>query len=680
MPDATLDTRFTLAITDFEHDLQVLSFVGNESISQTYAFDVELVSDRPNLDLENLLHKQAFLAFNDHGNGIHGQIHSVAHGESGHRLTHYSLTLVPRLAYLKHRINQRIFQQLTVAQIIATVLEDHGLNREFHEFRLTSVYPPREYCVQYQESDLHFIQRLCEEEGLHYHFSHSREKHLLVFADHQSMFPRIEGVTPYRRDNGLVAEGPVIKRFKRQLNTRPSRTTRREYDFKKASILLESNCRSAPGQVQPDLEDYAYLGRVDLVERDKVRSQRSLERHRVDHDRAKGKSDQPSLVSGHLLQMSEHPIREWNDLWLLTKVRHEGRQPAVLEENFSHDAIDRQDGFVQGYRNRFVAIPWDVFYRPPLVHEKPRMLGSQTAKVTGPEGEEIHCDRYGRVKVQFHWDREGRHNDQSSCWLRVASGFAGNAHGSVSLPRVGMEVLVSFLEGDPDQPLISGCLINSINPPPYALPEHKTRSVFRSRSTPNSTGFNEVHLEDRVGRELIYLRAQRDMEQKIENDSRLEVGNERRETIKGNSFTLLEAQEHRTVLGDHMVHVASNSHTRVDQNLVIEADQVCIKASKFLILEAAAGVSIRGGDQHLVIGHGGIFGSSELQLGGAPVPGSAISAPAMVQALSAPAELRPVLALSQRALMTHSKMLGADFCPVCEACRAGICLPQGDLA
>lgn len=680
MLNAPLDTRFTLTIIDFEHDLQVLSFVGNESISQTYTFDVELVSDRPNLDLENLLHKQAFLAFNDRGNGIHGQIHCVSRGDSDQRLTRYSLTLVPRLAYLKHRINQRIFQQLTVAQIIAKVLEDHGLNREFHEFHLTSTYPPRKYCVQYQESDLHFIQRLCEEEGLHYHFSHSREKHLLVFADHQTMFPRLEGVTPYRRDNGLVAEGPVIKRFKRQLNTRPSRTTRRDYDFKRASRLLESDCRSAPGQVQPDLEDYAYLGGFDLGERINVPSQRSLERHRADHDRAKGKSDQPTLVSGHILQMSEHPTREWNDFWLLTKVRHEGRQPAVLEENYSHDATDRKDGFVQGYRNRFIAIPWDVFYRPPLVHEKPRMLGSQTATVTGPEGEEIYCDQYGRVKVQFHWDREGQHNDKSSCWLRVASGLAGNAHGSVSLPRVGMEVLVSFLEGDPDQPLISGCLINSINPPPYALPEHKSRSVFRSRSTPNSTGFNELHLEDRVGRELIYLRAQRDMEQKIENDSRLEVGNERRETIKGNSFTVLEADENRTVLGNHKVHVASNSHTRVDQNLVIEADQVCIKVSKFLILEAAAGVSIQGGDQHLVIGHGGIFSSSELQLGGAPVPGSSLSAPVMVEALSAPAELRPVLAPTQRELMTQSKILGSDFCPVCEACRTGICLPQGGMA
>ncbi|MNU72426.1 Phage-related baseplate assembly protein [compost metagenome] len=677
------DTRFTLTITDYEHDFQVLEFTGNEYISEPYAFEIELVSERPDLDLENLLHKQAFLAFNEHGNGngIHGQVNRVARGDGGKRLTRYSLTLVPQLTNLAHRTNQRIFQQLTVPQIIAQVLEDHGLHREFHEFHLVSAYPPREYCVQYRESDLHFIQRLCEEEGLHYHFCHSREKHLLVFGDSQAVFPRIEGTTPYRQDSGMVAEEPVIKQFKLQMVARTSRTTHRDYDFKKASRLLESEYRAKPGYAEPNLEDYVYPGRFTQGERGKLLSQRALERHRADHRLAEGESDQPALVAGYFLQLSDHPISELNDLWLLTKISHEGRQPGVLEENADHDTTGLGNDFVQGYRNRFLATPWDVFYRPPLRHEKPRMLGSQSATVTGAKGEEIYCDQYGRVKVQFHWDRQGRHDDKSSCWLRVAFSSAGNAHGSVTLPRVGMEVLVSFLEGDPDHPVISGCLINSINPPAYELPEHKTRSVFRSRSSPNSTGFNELHLEDRVGRELIYLRAQRDMEQKIENDSRLEVGNERRETVKGNSVTVLEAQEHRTVRGDRKVHIASNSHTRVDQSLVIDAgEQVCIKAGQHLVLEAGTSISLRIGGQHIVMGLGGIFSSSDIQIGGAPVPGSAISAPGLVDALSAPPQLPPLLAPSQSALMTASKMMASDFCPICEACREGICLPNGAVA
>jgi len=679
--------RFNLTIQDMEHDLQVLEFKGKEAISTPYAFEVVLVSERPNIDRESLLHKQAFLSFSA-GNGIHGQIHRVAKGDAGKRLTRYSVTLVPRVAYLVHRINQRIFQQLTVPQIIAQVLEEHGINRDLHLFQLGTTYPKREYCVQYNESDLHLIQRLCQEEGIHYHFRHSREKHLMVFGDDQTVFPKLDRPTPYKQDSGMVAEGPVIKHFQDRLEARPSRTTRRDYDFEKSRILLESDYQPDAHLAQPDLEDYDYPGRFILRERGKLLSKRALERHRSDYLLVEGNSDQPMLVSGHFLQMSEHPCTEWNDLWLLTEVRHECKQPQVLEENTTSGASGHENELVQGYRNQFVAAPWDVFYRPPHDYEKPRMQGNQTAMVTGPKGEEIHCDQYGRVKVQFFWDREGHHDDKSSCWLRVASNWAGNAHGSITIPRVGMEVLVSFLEGDPDQPLISACLANSANPVPYKLPEHKTRSVFRSRSSPHSSGFNELHLEDRTGRELIYLRAQRDMEQKIENDSRLEVGNERRETIKGNSISVLEAEEHRTITADRRVqlkandflHVARNSHTKVDQTLVIEAgQQVHIKAGAHIVLDAGASISLRAGGEHFVVGHGGIFGSSEYQVGGAPIVSSAasISLPGSIDTLLTPPELPPMIAPSQRALMAASSAMGSDFCPICEACRDGVCLTQG---
>lgn len=687
----THPARFNLTIHGLEHDFQVLEFVGQEAISTPYAFDVVLVSERPNLDLESLLHKQAFLAFSGGGNGIHGQIHRVAQGDAGRRLTRYSITLVPQVAYLNHRINQRIFQQLTVPQIIAQVLEEHGIHRDLHLFQLGTLYPPREYCVQYDESDLHFIQRLCQEEGIHYHFRHSREKHLMVFGDDQTVFLKLDQPTPYKQDSGMVAQGAVIKQFDLRIEARTSRTTRRDYDFEKARILLESDYQPAADHAQPDLEDYDYPGRFKLRERGKLLTKRALERHRADFRQVDGKSDQQTLVSGHFMQMSEHSCTQWNDLWLLTEVRHECKQPQVLEESSTSEASAQDGDFVQGYRNTFVATPWDVFYRPPHHYKKPRVLGSQTAMVTGPKGEDIHCDRYGRVKAQFFWDREGRNDDKSSCWLRVSSNWAGNAQGSVTIPRVGMEVLVSFLEGDPDQPVISGCLANSANPAPYELPAHKTRSVFRSRSSPDSGGFNELHLEDRAGQELIYLRAQRDMEQNVENDSRLEVGNERRETIKGNSISVLEAEEHRTITADRRVqlkandylHVASNSQTRVDQTLVVEAgQQVHIKAGAHLTLDAGASISLKAGGQHIVIGHGGIFSSSEIQIGGAPVAGSAaaLSMPGANDALASPTILPPMIAPSQNDLMAVSNAMGADFCPICEACRAGICLTEGAAA
>jgi len=445
MFNAANETHFSLTLEGVEHDFQVLEFQGREAISQPYRFDLELVSERPDLDLESLLHRPAFLALAPDGSGIHGLVHQAAQGESGQRLTRYRLTLVPQLAYLAHRTNQRIFQHLSVPQVIAQVLEEHGIQADAYRFQLGPViYPPREYCVQYDETDLHFIQRLCEEEGIHYHFQHSAAGHALVFGDDQTVFPRL-AATAYQQDSGLVADQPVIKRFGLRLETRTSRVTRRDYDFEKPRLTMETAFYC---DFQPDLEDYDYPGRFTERTRGKHLSQRALERHRHDYELAEGESDQPRLASGHFLPLSEHPRADWNQLWLLTEVLHEGKQPQVLEESITNH-VDTGDGFAQGYRNRFIATPWNIPFRPALVHMKPKVLGSQTAVVTGPAGEEIHCDEYGRVRVQFHWDREGQADDKTSCWLRVSSSWAGDRYGGIAIPRVGMEVLVTFLEGDP---------------------------------------------------------------------------------------------------------------------------------------------------------------------------------------------------------------------------------------
>ncbi|WP_192563046.1 type VI secretion system tip protein VgrG [Pseudomonas gozinkensis] len=672
-------------ITDeFNHDLQVLSFTGTESISQPYSFNVKLVSPRPDIDLPGLMHRQAFLAFDDNGHGVHGQIQHIGRGKIGHRLTQYQLTLAPWLANLGHRFNQRIFQHLSVTQIIGQVLQEHGIHADCYLFRIGQPLPDREYCVQFNESDLHFIQRLCQEDGLHYHFRHSLDRHLLVFGDDQTVFPRLARPTPFKQRNAMVADRPVIHRFESGLNTRTSRASRRACDFERARIVLESDARMANQQRQPDLEDYGYPGRILDRDQGKLLARRALERHRSDEHVGLGDSDEPALVSGHFLALAGHPEPALNDLWLLTEIRHEGKQPQVLEESGSDIAVKNEGDFVQGYRNQFEATPWELIYRPPLRYGKPSIGCTQTAVVTGPEGEEIHCDGYGRVKVQFFWDREGRHNDKSSCWLRTTTNWAGNAHGSVIIPRVGMEVLVTFLNGDPDQPVISGCLANSANPVPYELPAHKTRSVFRSRSSPDSSGFNELMIEDRAGQELIYLRAQRDLQQKIEHDSHLEIGNERRETIRGNSVSVLHAEEHRTLTGDrktHLkasdyLHVSDNSHTRIGQSLTVEAaGQVCLSAGEHLVLEAGKSISLKVGGEHFVLDHGGLFGSSDLVIGGAPVPllRARLLQPEGIEDLSAPAPLPPLVAPSQQALMAASKTLGADFCPICEACRAGEC-------
>ncbi|MCV4341780.1 type VI secretion system Vgr family protein [Pseudomonas capsici] len=494
------EPHFTLTLEGA--DFQVLAFEGREALNTPFAFELELVSEKSSLDLEGLLHKLAFLQLSPSGSGIHGLVYSIAQGEAGKRLTRYRISLRPKLAYLKHRINQRIFQQLTVPQIITQVLEEHGILASDHQFHLSTTYPERVYCVQYDESDLQFIQRLCEEEGIHYHFQHSSSGHTLVFGDDQTIFPKLPPVA-YQQDNGLVADTPVIKRFELRLTTRTSRTTRRDYDFTKPRIELESDAKSA---AQPDLEDYDYPGRFTDRQRGKHLANRALERHRSDYRLAEGRSDQPLLVSGHFLSLTEHTNAAWNDMWLLTEIFHEGKQPQVLEESVTSDTTDLKDDFHQGYRNRFTATPWDVPYRPPLNHPKPQVLGTQRAVVTGPEGEEIFCDQYGRVKVQFFWDREGQHDDKTSCWMRVASNWASQSFGSINLPRIGMEVLITFLEGDPDQPLLTGCLYHGVNLPPYKLPDFKTLATVKSKEYKGSRA-NELRIDDTTSEISIALRS-----------------------------------------------------------------------------------------------------------------------------------------------------------------------------
>ncbi|HEP9905836.1 TPA: type VI secretion system tip protein VgrG [Pseudomonas aeruginosa] len=631
-------THFSLSLDGLRHDLQVLEFSGHEGISRPYRFELELVSERAGLDLEALMHRPAFLAFTPQGQGVHGLVYGAAQGDAGKRLTRYRLTLVPHLAYLAQRNNQRIFQHLTVPQIVALVLEEHGILADAYRFQLGTRYPEREYCVQYDESDLHFVQRLCAEEGIHFHFWHSAEAHLLVFGDDQTVFPRLGRPTAYVHDSGLVADEPVIKRFSLRLASRTTRTTRRDYDFEKPRLLLEAGNRpAADAPAEPDLEDYDYPGRFVDRQRGKLLSQRALERHRADRRLGEGVSDQPLLVSGHFLEIAEHPRAEWNDLWLLSEVFHEGKQPQVLEENVTSDTSASTDDFQQGYRNRFLATPWEVFFRPPLEHPKPRVLGSQTAVVTGPPGEEIHCDRYGRIRVQFHWDREGQGDDKSSCWLRVASGWAGNGYGGIVIPRVGMEVLVDFLEGDPDQPLVSGCVYHAAHPVPYELPANQTRSVFKSLSSPGGGGYNELRIEDRKGQEQIFVHAQRDWDENIEHDQKIRVGHERHDTVEANSYSEFKAEEHHTVHGERKVELKADDHLTVGDSQHVKLGRVYLaragreihlKAGQKMVIEADSELTVKAGGSFIRLDASGIAISGPLariNAGGAPGSGSGIA-------------------------------------------------------
>ncbi|MDD2050639.1 type VI secretion system tip protein TssI/VgrG, partial [Pseudomonas putida] len=490
-----------------------------------------------------------------------------------------------------------------------------------------------------------------------------------------------------QQGTGQVAEHPVISQFSRRVNTRTSTVTRRDYDLKRPSRLVENQCTA---EFKPALEDYHYPTPIDTEERGKQLARRALERHRIDYQLAEGKSDQPSLRSGHFFDLCEHPRKACNDLWLLLSVSHEGKQPQVLEEAASSEKPPA-DGFSQGYRNNFSAIPWDVFYRPPLVTRN-SVLVSQTARVTGPEGEEIFCDEHGRVKVEFHWDRAALNSDKSSCWLRVSSSWAGEGFGAVTIPRIGMEVVVTYLEGNPDQPLITGCVPNTRTAVPYPLPANKTKTVLRSRSSPAGGGYNELSIEDRAGQEKIYLRAQRDIEQVILNDSDTRIANDRREQITrdshslisndrfeqvdNNSSSLISGDELHTtqgmrntqIGGNELLSVTGDGSITVDGTWVVQAGPQARVTATHVVVDASASLTLKAGGQHIVITAGGIFSSVPIVQGGVPAAGITPQ-----QALQALAGQPQTVVVNSLAVVAAAKQRAADFCPLCEACRDGQC-------
>ncbi|MFC6300659.1 type VI secretion system tip protein VgrG [Pseudomonas sp. CCM 7893] len=628
-------SAFTLTLDGVSSELKVLEFSGTEAISQPYRFDLELVSEQPDLDLESVLHRQAFLGFDAQGHGIHGQVYRVAQGDSGARLTRYQISLVPQLAYLQHSSHQRIFQHKSVPQIIALVLEGQGIQGDAFEFRLGGEYPKREYCVQFDETDLAFIQRLSAELGIHYHFQHSTDGHRLVFGDDQVVFARADQPTGYAPGSGMVAETPAIKRFTVRLEARTTGVNLRDYDFRKPGLQLES---AVLGEQLPSLEDHGYPGHFTDRPHGKHLAQRALERHRSDYRQAHGSSDQPALVSGQFFTLSGHPREEWNDLWLVTQVIHEGKQPQALEEAVTETG---GEAFQQGYRNHFVATPWDVVFRAPLPAPRPLICGYQNAVVTGPADSEIHCDEFGRVKVQLAWDRLGEYNAHSSCWLRVTSGWAHEHYGAAMIPRVGMEVLVGFVNGDADLPVVVGCLANTATPVPLDLPADKTRSILRSQSSPGGGGYNELRIEDRKDAEEIYLRAQRDWTQHVLHDQRVQVGNLRRVEVGG--------EEQHIIRGNHSLQAGP---------------QISFSAGQQVVVEAGASVTLQAGGQWINISGAGIFCSTPIQIGGAPKTVST-SLPVGLETRLAPLSAAQIFSLKRSAL----------FCEECERCKEGVCNP-----
>jgi len=442
----------------------------------------------------------------------------------------YNLTLRPWLWWLTLASNNRVFQNKTTSEIVTGIFDEHGFSD--YELKLTGSYTPREYCVQYGETDFAFVSRLLEEEGIFWFFTHAAGKHSLTLADSNDAFPPCPNVTTIaylgqqmgERELHGIRSGQIC----RQAVSGVYRATDYEFTTPSNSLYGQAEAVAGPLSVYEHPGGYTAKARGDALGKLRVDALRSQESRFI------GESDCRWLVPGHSFTLSGHEDTTANIAWVVTSVSHE----------VSHEH----------YRNRFEAIPKSINYRPPRVTPKPRMH-TQTAMVVGKAGEEIWTDEYGRIKIQFPWDRDGQSDETSSCWVRVVLPWSGKGFGMQFIPRIGQEVIVTFIDGDPDRPLVTGCVYNGDNTLPYALPANQTQSGIKTNSSKGGGGFNELRFEDKKGSEEVFLQAQKDftvnvlndVTSTIDHDETLTVQNARTRTVKEGDETITLEKGKRTV-------------------------------------------------------------------------------------------------------------------------------------
>ena len=494
---------------------------------------------------------------------VTGLIGEVQEGSTHPEMVTTAIVVVPALEALRHRINTRIFQEKTVPEILEEVLAE---NLEPYAravvLRLDRAYLTCDYRVQYNESDLTFCHRLMEEEGIIYWFELDGEAETLVLADAPDKFGEItslhDSLLGYSEYEGNVEGQEYVSSLHLMSQLLPTKIATQHFDWTAPTAPIEGESTETTGNVEPNgasLEparevyqhDEKPLTREpggttygnDKEDQVELRRQEQAWESRL----AQGTSTVTGMKVGAVFDLVGHPRLDLDGKYLVTAATH----------HFDSDG--------RRYRNAFQCIPAGVVYRPPRLTPKPRVPSIQTATVVGPSGEEIHTDEHGRVKVQFHWDRLGSNDDKSSCWVRIQQPWAGAGWGFVFIPRMGMEVVVDFVNGDPDRPMVVGSVYNGDHPPPYPLPDEKTKSTIKTNSSLGGEGFNELRFEDMAGEEEIFTHAQKDQNEVVENDHTV--------TVHHDETTVVDNNQTQDVGNDQTEHVGNNQDLEVDANRTI---------------------------------------------------------------------------------------------------------------
>jgi type VI secretion system secreted protein VgrG len=559
---------------------------GEEELARPFRYDLELLSANENVSLSGLVGQAMAVHMELPGSPLrhfHGIVTRFSQqGWLGRRIV-YHATLRPSLWLLTRRAGCRIFQNQSVPQIVRAVLADYGFP---YDLSLSGSYPTREYVVQYRETDFAFVSRLMEQEGVYYYFKHEAGKHTLVLADsvgaHQKL-PGYEDIPFYPPQEGERRERDHIERWQPFHQLEPTAFALRDYDFTKPRASLEVK-RSEGGGGSPELEIYDYPGGYVQMPEGERYARTRLEESAAVQARAEGAGNARGIGPGILFNMTGHPRQDQNREYLVVSAAYD----LDLPEQESSAAASG----APVYRCRFTAQESGAPYRPPRITPRPVVQGLQTARVVGKAGEEIWTDSYGRVKVEFHWDRASPGDEGSSCWVRVAQAWSGGAWGAMHIPRMGQEVVVQFLEGDPDRPLVTGHLYEADHMPPYALPANQTRSGFKSRSTKGGgpDNANEIRFEDKKGDEQLYLQAEKNYDLLVKNDATNTVGHDEKHEVKNDETHIVGHDRKKSVGNDETTDVKKNRTETVGGN-----ESIAISGSRTESVDKDESISVGGG-------------------------------------------------------------------------------------
>ena len=566
MSELTQDQRLISISTPLGTDeLLLTSFEGTEYISNLFEFEIEVLSSNHTINPQQIIGKTVTLNIqNDQKRTFNGFITRFIYGEVvADNLRVYRMTMVPWLWFLSKTNNHRIFQDKTSKEIIVKIFKDLGFN-DF-DYKATGNQTPREYCVQHNESDLNFVLRLLEEDGIAYFFVQKGDKHIMTIVDAANAYQETaETNLTYSKGSNPDAQ---ISRWEHVYAFTKGKWSLNDYDFlNPTKSQLKTTASTSSFSNVNKYEHYEYSPYHDFAGIQDL-SKKRIESEETGMNTIESSSDCSSFFAGGKFKLAKHAVEQEKGSYIITAIQHRAYDLSYLAGN---------EGQTE-YRNDFSCIPDSVHYRPPMSHIKPVMQGPQSAMVVGAKGEDIYVDNTGRIKVQFYWDREGKKDENSTCYIRVMQPWAGSGWGTSFIPRIGMEVIVNFFDGDPDRPVITGAVYNGDNKQPFSS---KTQSGIKTRSSKNGTASNanELRFDDMKGSEQILIHAEKNLDTEVENDETLNVDNDRTKTVKHDENSTIENDRNKkvnnnqseTIKKNKRIKVGMNHDEAIDENMTIK--------------------------------------------------------------------------------------------------------------